>query len=117
MKTVDERTLKEKWESLKWRAKQEKKKVVRFCNEHPEAAFLGASTVIGTVSYAGKKVFKSIGVKKEMRLLECKHYDRRTDTYWFSKRPLKTSEKLMMERMYTEGLSKGEILQRMGLLK
>lgn len=117
METVDNRTLKEKWETFKWRAEQEKRKAVKFCKEHPQAAFFGATTIVGGMSYTGKKIFKHVGVKKELKLLECRHYDRRTDTYWFSKRPLKTAEKLKLEKMYESGYSKGEILQQMGLLK
>lgn len=117
MESVDKRTLKEKWEHLKWRAEQEKRKAVRFAKEHPEAAFFAATTAVGAASYGGKKLFKHIGVKKELRLMECRHYDRRTDEYWFGKRPLKTQEKLKLEKMYQSGYSKGEALQTMGLLK
>ncbi len=117
METVDKRTLKEKWETLKWRAEQKKREVKRFCQEHPEAAFFGATTLVGGVSYGGKKIINAVGARREFKSLECRHYDRRTDTYWFSKRPLKTSEKLELEKLYSEGLGKGEILRQMGLLK
>lgn len=111
------RTLEEKWEMFKWRAEQEKNKVVRFCKEHPQGAVLGVSTLIGGVSFAGKRICKAVDTKKAVKLVECRHYDRRTDTYWFSKRPLKTSEKLMLDKLYSEGRNKGDILNDMGLLK
>lgn len=117
METVDNRSWKEKLETLKWRAEQKKREVKKFCKEHPEAAFFGATTLVGAGSFVGKKMINGVGKKREFKLLECKHYDNRTAQYWFSKRPLKTSEKLMMEKMYNEGMSKGEILQHMGLLK
>ena len=117
METNDKRTIKEKWETLKWRAEQKKREVKKFCKEHPEAAFFGATTLVGAGSFVGKKAINGISRKKDFRMLECKHYDNRTSQYWFSKRPLKTSEKLMMEHMYNSGYSKGEILKQMGLLK
>lgn len=117
METVDKRTLKEKWEMLKWRAEQKKREAKRFCQEHPEAAFFGVTTLVGGVSYGGKKIINAVGARREFKSLECRHYDRRTDTYWFSKRPLKISEKLELEKLYSEGLGKGEILRQMGLLK
>ena len=117
MDTVDERSWKQKWEDLKWKAEQKKMDAIRWCNEHPQGAFLVASTALGAGSYAGRKIFKRVEINKELKLLECRHYDRRTDEYWFSRRPLKTSEKLKLDKMYTAGYSKGEILQQMGLLK
>lgn len=117
METVDMRTLKEKWETLKWRCEQKKRKLFKWANEHPQAAFFTATTIVGGVSYGGKKILKHAGLKKELKIAECRHYDRRTDEYWFSKRPLKTQEKLKLEKMYQSGYSKGEALQVMGLLK
>ena len=70
METVDKRTLKEKWETLKWRTEQKKRKLAKWCEEHPQAAFLTASTAIGAASYTGKKLFKYASVKKEIKLME-----------------------------------------------
>lgn len=117
METVDKRTLKEKWESFKWRCEQKKRATLKWANEHPQAAFFAATTIVGGVSYGGKKILKNVGIKKELRITECRHYDRRTDEYWMSRRPLKTAEKLQLEKYYQDGMSKGEALQRMGLLK
>ena len=117
MDTVDKRTVKEKFETFKWRVKQKKNEAIKWCKEHPEYAFFAVTTAVGGISYGGKKIFNKVSAKREIRNLECRHYDRRTDTYWFSKRPLNTGEKLIMEKKYTEGLSKGEILHQLGLLK
>ena len=117
METVDKRTLKEKWESFKWKAEQKKRETFKWANEHPQAAFFTVTTLVGGLSYGGKKIFKHVSVKKEIKLMECRHYDRRTDEYWFSRRPLKSTEKLQLEKYYQNGMSKGEALRRMGLLK
>ena len=113
METIDERTIKEKWEVFKWNCKKKTREVKQFCKDHPQAALFGATTIVGGLSFGGKRLAKH----RDFKLIECRHYDRRTDTYWISKRPLKTSEKMMMDKLYSEGRSKGEILNQMGLLR
>lgn len=108
---------KTKLEEIKEKVERKKEDVKEFVDENPDGALLIATAGIGSISYFGKKMFKILDERKQMRLLECRFYDRRTDTYWFSKRPLRTSEKLEMERLYGQGYGKGEILKVMGLLK
>lgn len=113
METVDKRTLKEKWEVFKWNCEKKAREAKQFCKDHPQVAFWGATTIVGGISFGGKRLAK----RHDLKMVECRHYDRRTDQYWFSKRPLKTSEKMMMDKLYSEGRSKGEILNDMGLLR
>lgn len=54
---------------------------------------------------------------EEKRARECSHYDRRDDEWYESRRKLKSSEKLKLREMYEAGISKGEALKRMHLLK
>lgn len=64
-----------------------------------------------------KSAINGIASKEAVRDIECRHYDNRTSTYYTSKRPLTSNEKMELDRRYQkkEG-TKGEILDRMGLL-
>lgn len=117
MESMDFRNMKDKIEYYKFKAKEKTNQVVQKAKEHPQVALFVGSTAIGGISFVGKRIFKAVDTAKMEKLVECRHYDRRTDTYWFSKRPLKSSEKLMLDKLYSEGKSKGEILQDMGLLR
>lgn len=73
---------------------------------------IGAGTKIVRDGYRQHKI------NKESRELECRFYDRRTDSYSWSKRPLKPKERLILEKRYSENRErKSEILREMGLLK
>ena len=113
METVDERSFKEKWNAFKWNTKEKVANAVKYCTENPQVA-IGALTAI---TFVGKKVIKAVENNREMKITECRHYDRRADEYYSSKRPLKTYEKIRLDKEYREGRSKGEILKSMGLLK
>lgn len=49
--------------------------------------------------------------------LKCRHWDPRLGEYYWSKRPLRTGEKLKLDDLYSRGYSKGEALRTMGLLR
>lgn len=117
METKDCRSFKEKVEAFKWNTKEKLGKAVQWASENPGAALTITSTVIGATAYTGKKLFKIAGENREIKLIQCRHYDPRTGENWFTKRPLKSHEQLKLDREYKEGLSKGEILLKMGLLR
>lgn len=64
-----------------------------------------------------KDVYRDARENKEERDLRCKFYDRRTDSYSWSKRPLKPREALELDERYARGERKKEVLREMGLLK
>lgn len=64
-----------------------------------------------------KDAYRDARESKEERNLQCKFYDRRTDSYSWSKRPLKQKEALELDERYARGERKKEILREMGLLK
>lgn len=113
METVDNRSFKEKFNAFKWNTKEKVDKALNYAKENPQVA-LGAIT---TLAWLGKKAIKGYEANREMKITECRHYDRRADEYYCSKRPLKTYEKIRLDKEYREGRSKGEILKSMGLLK
>lgn len=113
METVDERSFKEKWNAFKWNTKEKINNAIQYCVDNPQVAV----GVVTGLAFIGKKAIKGLEQNREIKITECRHYDRRADEYYYSKRPLKASEKLRLEREYREGRSKGEILKSMGLLK
>lgn len=112
MKT-DKRTFKEKVETAKFKAKVKFYEVMGFVRENPQASIM----FVGAAAYLGKKGIRWAEDKRQMRLVECRHYDPRTGENWFTRRPLTSAEQLRLDKDYKSGLSKGEILQSMRLLK
>jgi hypothetical protein len=117
METVDERSLKQKWTDFKWQVEQKWMDTKRWCREHPTEAVGLGSAGLGIGTFLIKKGIRSHEINKEWKLTQCRHYDNRTAQYWYSRRPLKTSEKLKLDELYNKGMSKGEALRQMGLLK
>ena len=81
--------------------------------DHPAEAGAIATGVIG----AGKWAYKEKRRHDERMAIECRVYDRRSDTYRWMKRPLKPAEKFELERRYKNGELKSEVLREKGLLK
>lgn len=117
METIDNRTLKEKVAALKFKAGEKVKQVKDWVKENPQMAFTAGSVIIGSASYIGKKAFRIVENKQAMKAVECRHYDPRTGENWFTRRPLNSKEQLQLDKLYKSGLSKGEILESMRLLK
>lgn len=114
------------FKDIDWELKKRKfwEKVQDGCNRAKKAYYdhesdirAAAPLVVPILGVAVRQGIKGHREDKERRARDCSHYDRRTDEYWESRRPLTNSEKLKLETMYREGLSKGEALRRMRLLK
>ncbi len=121
IETVDDRTFGEKVKSTayiwKCRASRKAKEVKDWAMANPQTALMVGSAIIGGGSYIGKKAIKAADDKRQIRMVECRHYDPRTGENWFTRRPLNSKEQLKLDRLYKSGLSKGEILEQMRLLK
>lgn len=90
------------------------KKAVKWAAENPDkAASIGGMLVLG-----GKAALKAKKRHDEQVRIECRHYDRRSDTWSISTRPLKPAEKRELERRYCDYHErKSDILAEKGLLK
>lgn len=113
--------LKEKidWEKKKFRNRVNNAyaRARTFYYSHETDIRAGAAIAAPLMALGIKRVVKDHNDKKERNARECEHYDWRTHTWYTSRRPLTSREKLELDRMYDEGMSKGEALRRMRLLK
>ena len=83
-----------------------------------EADIRNWAPIIAAVgAVAVKKGLKTHKKNEEIRERECSHYDPRNHQWYDSRRPLTSKEKLKLDQMYESGISKGEALRRMKLLK
>ena len=76
-----------------------------------------APIVVPAVGLAIRQGIKSHNNRVEIRAKELYHWDPRRGTYYMSRRPLKSSELLELDRLYSLGYTKGEALKQMKLLK
>lgn len=118
--------MEEKKQTPAWLVKLEMKakKAAKKAKEIGQDIFVWGMNNKATVAAAGAVLVKgaSIAYKEkkkhdERRQIECRVYDRRSDTYWWTKRPLKPSEKLELEQRSRNGELKSEVLREKGLLK
>ena len=93
--------------------KETGKKIKNWAVENPEKAL----TVIGSIGSAGGIAYKFKRNHDEHVRLHRRFYDRRTDSYCWSKRDLKPLEQEELERRSRNGERKRAILMDMGLLK
>lgn len=113
--------VKEKLNELKAKAADKAREIgndaKRFYYDHErEVWYWGPRIVAGTIIVANT-VAKTNRKHKEDDRKDCGFYDPRKGTWYYSKRPLSEVEKLELDRLYDTGLSKGEALREMGLLR
>ena len=87
--------------------------VVEYGKEHPDHVLLA----IGGVASMAKFGLKEKRKHDDMRRKQCMFYDRRSDEWHESKRPLKPLESRELERFYKDGGLKSDYLAKKGLLK
>ena len=91
--------------------------VKRWADENPSEA---AGLVCSVVFVGGGTAVKAISAKKkekeEFEERECRQWDPVTGQYYYIKRPMKSREKLELDRRMEAGERKGEILRDMRLL-
>lgn len=91
--------------------------VKRFYYDHEADIRAAATVAVPIVGLCARQAIKGRKESKELRRKELYHYDRRDDEYYMSRRPLTDSEKIRLSNYYQDGMSKGEALKRMRLLK
>jgi len=99
--------------SIKAYGKRLASKALDWIADNPEKAIVIGGAIAGSC----KKAIKAKRRYDKYRRFECRVYDRRTDTYSYSTRPLKAREKQELECRYCSGERKSDVLQSMGLLK
>ena len=117
--------LKEKFEDVKEKSKEKVKdtakaawlKVEKFYYDHEDGIRTWAPVIVSGGLAAGKFAAKHHKARAERLRIDCRHWDPKKGTYYYSKRPLKSSELLELDYWYDSGYSKGEALRRMGLLR
>lgn len=109
------------WELKKRKLKEKVKETVndlgRLYYDNEEMIRTWAPVLIPAAGFGVKHILKQRSIRNEERNKELYHWDPRRGEYYMSRRPLKSSEQLELDRLYSEGYSKGEALKRMKLLK
>lgn len=103
----------------KEKAKRKAEAVVQWCSENKELAIAMIPVGLMALRGAGKlvnSVDRKIDMKKEQELQELYIYDHSLGMYHKLRRPLKSSEKIEIDRRRAAGESKIQILSSMGLL-
>ena len=114
MKNVKKELKKRK---IKEKLNQAKAWANRFYMEHEdEIKTLGPAALAGGALLTRELIRRS-RIKADFKMKNCRHYDRRMDQYVWSKRPLKASELKILNRMYSNGATKADALEALGLLK
>ena len=123
---MEEEKKTENWRDIKWKCRYEqvkakaKEKTSNFwtwCGKHPITAITLASITADTICKVSKNRHKVVTEREERRLKEMFIYDRRKGHYVETRRRLRPSEWAEYDKLYSEGWSATEILQRMRLLK
>lgn len=94
-----------------------KRRVKAWIVENQETIKIVTPIVVSGLVAVGKHSMSARKQRKEDERLYCRHWDPREGEYYWSTRPLRANEKLELQNLYSRGMSKGEALRRMGLLK
>lgn len=109
------------WELKKRKAKEKFQDGVAafgaWYNRNEETIRTYAPILVPAVGLAIRQGIKSHNNRVEIRAKELYHWDPKRGTYYMSRRPLKSSELLELDRLYSLGYTKGEALKSMKLLK
>lgn len=88
-----------------------------FYNDHETELRKWAPVIVSGTVATVRVAYRNHKRKAETIDLKCRHWDPRMGEYYWSKRPLRTAEKLKLDDLYSRGYSKGEALRTMGLLR
>ena len=90
--------------------------VGNFCHNHSDSIKAIAPIAIPGALAIGRSMLVSKRRKAERKEADCRHYDRRTNETYYSKRKLTEREKdRMIDLCEKYGVNKGEALRMMGL--
>lgn len=113
--------IKEKFKETKEKVSEKfedgKRATKNWCYNHREDLQKAAPFLASAGLIIAKNAYKDHRKAKEKREADCEFYDFRDHQWYSSKRPLTNREKLEMEEMNRNGVSKGDYLRRKRLLK
>ena len=115
--TIDKRSFKEKFNSLKWEAKQKANKAIDWCIRNKDGIMYVAPTVISGVVVLAKVFNKHATVKKQEQLKDLYCYDRSLGHYWKLRRELSNAEWIEIDRRKKAGERLADILDELKVLK
>lgn len=110
-------TFNDKWNHFKSVAQTSYNRAKAWTVENSDFLMIAVPTVLGVGTAIGKSAVRHHRIAEEQHLKDCYWYDRSSGHYWETRRPLRTSEKLEIERRRDNGESLGYILSSMRLLK
>ena len=113
---MDKTMLKFKIEGYKRKAKAKVDEAWQLCKEHPEEAFMLATTVAGSALGLARRHDRNVAMKREQELKDRYIYDRSIGKYWKTRKAPSVGEQLEIERRKRNGESMGDILSSMRLL-
>lgn len=119
---MEEKTteLKTKFEAFKMGVKVRYEKAKRWCMDNKEVSLAMATAVIGGIGELGKEIIRSHDRKLARELEEAKRksvYDRSAGMYLDTTRELTNRDYRKLQAKKRDGLTTGEALDSMGLLK
>ena len=120
MQTIDERTLKQKfddwWLMTKFRARGKWFKVKTFCRNNSGAIFsISIIALPGILSIANSMIRRNTVIREDKRRL-CDIWDPRRGQHYQTKKPMTASQQLEYARRYDLGENGAEILRSMKLI-
>lgn len=115
--TVDDRSMKEKFEDFKWNCKTKIRQGCEWCKENPEIAIVVIPLVAKTGTSLVKAVSKNVNLRKQESIKNLYCYDRSLGHYWSLRRELTNQEWLEVDRRKKAGERLADILESMKVLK
>ena len=107
------------WYGVRWNAKKKFEATKKWCENNTELAIAMIPVAVVVFKGVGRTIAsidRKIDMVKEQELQELYVYDQSLGMYHKLRRPLKSSEKIEIDRRRQAGESKIQILASMGLL-
>ena len=107
------------WYGVRWNAKKKFEATKKWCENNTELAIAMIPVAVVVFKGVGRTIAsidRKIDMVKEQELQELYVYDQSLGMYHKLRRPLKSSEKIEIDRRRAAGESKIQILASMGLL-
>lgn len=114
---LDQRAFKQKLDDAWWTAKRKAKEGLDWCVAHPQISIPLITIAIPATVKITKTVCGTITRAMEEHHRLCMAWDPKRGEYLELLRPLKTAEKVRLDELMTEGMTKTAALDLMGLLK
>ena len=102
---------------MKFRVKNDLRRMTIWCRNNPEYAFVIATSVVGLIKFGGKTVIKRGTIRKQENVKNLYCYDRSLGHYWRLKRELSNREWVEIDKRKRSGEKLADILDEMKVLK